>query len=83
MSTDRIPHIDSMQEQAAVWYGHDLTDFKDQLEEAIEPVFERDTMVTIQLPTQDADAAKKLAQSKGVSLAELVREWVMERVHCL
>lgn len=40
MSTHKIP-TDAIQELAKFWYQHDLTDFKDQLEEVQEPVFKR------------------------------------------
>jgi hypothetical protein len=36
-----IPNIDSIEELAAFWDTHDLTDFEDELEEVGEPVFDR------------------------------------------
>ena len=41
MRTSKIPQTDSIHELAQFWDTHDLTDFKDQLEEVTEPIFER------------------------------------------
>ena len=41
MRNQRIPETDSIEELAAFWDTHDLTDFEDQLEEVQEPVFVR------------------------------------------
>jgi len=76
----KIPDTDSIQELAQFWDTHDLTDFEDQLEEVIEPVFERDTVVEIHLQPNEVEAVKRMAQSKGIGYADLIREWVLERV---
>ena len=81
MSTNRIPVTDSIQELARFWDTHDLTDFEDQLDGVAEPVFERETVVQIPLPSEEAQAAAQIAASKGVSLADLIRQWVTEKVH--
>lgn len=47
-----IPQTDSIQELAEFWDSHDLTDFEEELEEVTEPVFERETAVTIRLPAR-------------------------------
>ena len=41
MRNQRIPETDSIEELAAFWDTHDLTDFEDQLEEVTELVFFR------------------------------------------
>jgi hypothetical protein len=83
MSTSKIPQSDSIEELARFWDEHDLTDFEDELEEVSEPVFEREAVVKIQLPCAEAETLKQLAQSRGVRDADLVRQWVLERVHAL
>jgi len=60
-----------------------LTEFEEQLEEVPEPVFERETVVKVHLPCKDAETLKGLAQSKGLHDADLIRQWVLERVHTL
>ena len=81
MSSDKIPETDSIQELAQFWDAHDLTDFQDQLTEVQEPVFERATVVTIHLQGKEAQAVKTIADGKGVSKADLIRQWVLERIH--
>ncbi len=77
----QLPQTDSIQELAEFWDTHDVTDFEDELEEVGERVFERDADVTVHLETDDARALRAIAQSRGVADSELVREWVLERIH--
>jgi hypothetical protein len=81
MSQARLPQSDSIEELARLWQQHDITDFEDELEEVSEPVFERETVVKVHIPSREAETLKELAQSKGLDDAELVREWILERVH--
>jgi len=75
-----IPQIDSIQELARFWDTHDLTDFEDQLEEVRESVFERST-VRIRFRPDEVEAIKNLARARGISDSNLIREWVLERIH--
>ena len=50
-----LPQTDSIQELAQFWDTHDLTEFADELEEVLEPVFERETIVEIHLSPKEAD----------------------------
>ena len=77
----QLPQTDSIQELAEFWDTHDVTDFEDELEEVSERVFERDADVRVHLETDDARALRAIAQSRGVADSELVREWVLERIH--
>ena len=81
MSGEKIPRTDSIQELAQFWDTHDLMDFEGQLEEVTEPVFERETEVTLRLPSSEAEAAERIAQSQGMGLTELIRQWVREKVN--
>ena len=81
MTTDKIPQTDSIREMAVFWDTHDLTDFEDQLEEVADSVFERDKIVEVHLPTKDAETVENIARSQGLSPADLIRTWVMEKVH--
>jgi hypothetical protein len=80
MNTPKLPQTDSIQELAQFWDTHDLTDFEGQLEEVTEPVFDRDTTVQIHLESDEVDAVTKIAQSKGVANADLIRQWVVEKL---
>ena len=81
MNSQQLPKTDSIQELAHFWDTHDLTEFEDQLEEVGDPVFERDTDITIRLNTDDADTVREMARVRGVPESDLIREWVLERIH--
>jgi predicted DNA binding CopG/RHH family protein len=81
MSTTKIPQTDSIEELARFWDQHDLTDFDSELEEVTEPVFEREAVVKVRLPNKEAEAVKALAQSQGLDDADLIRRWILERIH--
>ena len=83
MTIPKIPHTDSLEALAKFWDTHDLTDFEGELEEVRESIFERrpEKTVTIQLPVEEVEAVKRLAQSRGVQPAILIREWVLEKLH--
>ena len=81
MSTSKIPQTDSIDELARFWDHHDLTDSAEELEEVAEAVFERETVVKVHLPCKEAESLKELAQSRGLDDADLIRQWVLERVH--
>lgn len=80
MSGPKIPQTDSIQQLAQFWDTHDLTDFEDKLEEVTEPVFERSTMVKIPLQPEEMAALKEIAESRGVACADLIRQWVLEKI---
>jgi hypothetical protein len=80
MKTARLLHTDSIKELARFWDTHDLTDFEDQVEEVTEPVFERRTVIPLNLESAEAKAVRKIARTKGVPEAELIRSWVREKI---
>lgn len=80
MNRIKVPQTDSIEELARFWDTHDLTDFADELEEVKESVFEHQTEVTIRLEPQDASAVTELAKSRGISQANLIQEWIVERI---
>ena len=83
MKSLKLPHIDSIEELARFWDTHDLTEFEDELEEVLEPVFERKpgAVISLHLHPQEAEAVKRVAQARGVEEATLLREWVLEKLH--
>jgi predicted DNA binding CopG/RHH family protein len=80
MSCKTILQTDSIQELANFWDRHDLTDFDDELEEVDQPVFERQTIVTVRLEQEESQIVKALAQTRGISHAKLIQQWVVERI---
>ena len=83
MNSPKFPHTDSIQELARFWDTHDLTDFEDQLEEVTEPIFERKTLVKVQLKPEEIRAVNGIAKSKGLCAADLIREWILEKIQIL
>ena len=83
MRRQKLPHTDSIEELARFWDAHDLTDFAEDLEEAAEPVFVRakGTSLRIALQPTEAQHLKKIARSKGVKEATVLRQWIRERLH--
>jgi predicted DNA binding CopG/RHH family protein len=80
ISDPAIPQTDSIQELARFWDTHEITDFEDQLEVVEEPVFQREAIVNIRLEPQEAEVIKSLAESRGMRQADLIREWVLEKL---
>jgi hypothetical protein len=80
--SSRIPEIDSIEELARFWDTHDITEFEEDLEEVEEAVFDRGTeaVMRIRLRTDQAEALRRLAQSKGMDEARLIEEWVNEKL---
>ncbi len=82
MNNQKIPKTDSIEELASFWDTHDLTDFEDQLEEVAELVFEyRAKTVSIPFLPQEIKTVKSIAKSQGTSYTELIRGWVLEKIH--
>lgn len=80
MKKAKLPKTDSIQKLAEFWDNHDSTDFEEELEEILEPVFVRGTAIQVRLASREAEAVQQMAQAKGVSREELIRAWVREKV---
>ena len=80
MNSPKIPQTDSIEELARFWDTHDLTDFKGELEEVTEPVFERRTTLSDRLAPKEAEAVRRIAQTRGIDPEHLLKEWILERV---
>jgi hypothetical protein len=81
MINSNIPQTDSIHELAQFWDTHDLTDFTDELEEVHESVFERKNAIQVRLEPQEAQAVQQIAQSAGLDSSDLIRQWVIEKIH--
>ena len=66
---------------AKFWDTHDLTDFEGELEEVGEQVFDLGTEITVHLQADEAEALRKIAKSKGLADTDLIRAWVLEKIH--
>ena len=78
-----LPNTDSVEKLAKFWDSHDLTDFEDNLEEAGELVFVRGKgpSLSIDLQPGEAQQLRRIARSKGVKEATVLRQWIVERLH--
>ena len=76
----KLPTTDSIQELAAFWQRHDVTNFENELEEVSEPVFERAHVVGVPLTDDEHQAIRDAAAHRGVDEAALIHEWVKERL---
>lgn len=78
----KLPQTDSIEELARFWDTHDLTEFEAELEEVRAPVFSRDrgNVLEVSLRPEEAEALHRAALSRGVGDADLVREWVSEKL---
>ena len=79
-TAEALPQTDSIQELAQFWDTHDLTDFEDEMEELSEPVFAPRIAIRLDLELNEAEAVRKIADTKGVAEAELIRRWVREKI---
>ena len=80
MKKPPLPQTDSVEELARFWDTHDLTELEDELQEVTGPVFAQETAVTIHPQPEEAAAVKKMASSRGVPDADLIYQWVREKL---
>jgi len=80
MNKSKLPKTDSIQKLAEFWDTHDLTGFEGDLEEVNRPVFVRGGAIEVPLESRDIKAVEKLARVKGLSPAQLVRTWVLQKI---
>jgi len=77
-----LPPIDSIEELAAYWDTHDISDHEEELEETAD-VFENKTVVQVSLDTEQVESAEKFAKLKGMTLPALIQQWVGEHIRQL
>ncbi|MDJ0846702.1 CopG family antitoxin [Crocosphaera sp.] len=80
MNINKLPTTDSIEELANFWDTHDLTEFEDQLEEVKDSIFERETLISIDLQPQEIKKVKAIAKAQGIDYHELIKQWVVEKV---
>jgi len=80
MKKPKLPITDSIELLAKFWDTHDSTDFDDDLEEVVVPVFVRRAGIQIPLAAREVKAVEQIAETRGVSREELVRDWVLQQI---
>jgi hypothetical protein len=77
----RIPSFQSVEEEAAFWDTHDITDFLDEatpVQMTVGPdLAER---LTLRLDQADRQSLARHARAKGVGPSTLARMWLKERL---
>lgn len=77
---ENLPTTDSIQELAAFWQRHDITDFEEELGEVLEPVFQRPRVVRVPLTEAEHRAVQDAAAARGLDESRLLHEWVRDRL---
>lgn len=78
----RIPEFKSVQEEAAWWDTHDITDYLDETT-PVELVFKQRPAprpVVVPLDPDGFAALEAKAKEPGVSATTLAKEWIVERL---
>lgn len=77
----RIPAFRSIEEEAAFWDTHDITDFLDEstpVQLTVGP--ELAERLTLRLEQRDRQQLITLAREKGIGPSTLARMWIRERL---
>ena len=77
----RIPAFQSIEEEAAFWDTHDITDFLDEstpVQLTVGP--ELAERLTLRLEQRDRQQLMTLARENGIGLSTLDRMWIKERL---
>jgi len=74
----KMPEFKTIDEMATFWQEHSPLDF--DVVEVTEPVFVRQNVIEIPLQPQEMKAVEKIASSLGMDNAELIRQWVLEKL---
>ena len=80
MKKRRLPKTDSSKKLVHLWDTQELTEFEVKLQEIAETVFVQRTTIPLNLESGEAKAVRKIAKTKGVADAELIRRWVREKI---
>jgi hypothetical protein len=77
----RIPEFASLEEEAAWWDTHDITDYLDELKPArVRFAQNRPEGITIRLDPETLAILRTQAQEKGLFLTTMVRMWILEQM---
>lgn len=77
----RIPAFGAIEEEAAFWDTHDVTDYLDESRPAERRVgSDLAEKLTLRLERADREALARQARTKGVGRSTLARMWLNERL---
>jgi predicted HicB family RNase H-like nuclease len=77
----RIPAFQNVEEEAAFWDAHSVTDFPDEFQRAAVRVNKHlSAPLTVRLDPADRAELARRAREQGIGPSTLVRMWVKERL---
>jgi hypothetical protein len=76
----KLPQTDSIEELAAFWETHDLTDYEDELVEVSSPFVQREPAIVLHLEPEETRKLSVLAERTGRTTEALVQQWVREQL---
>jgi hypothetical protein len=81
----RIPAFNSIEEEAEFWDTHDTSQFYgvelQPVDVKVSPKLRSRFTVSLEMKGRDLDKLIQIARMKGIDPAELVRDWLEERLH--
>ena len=80
MKTEALPQTDSIQELAQFWDTHDVTDFEDELDEVTEPVFERRSVIALDLDSAEAEGSRNSRSRKALRMRNSFADGFVRRL---
>ena len=81
--TRRIPAFSSVEEEAAFWDSHDVTEFEDELQVVTDVKFvpsDPSRTLTVRLVREAMEALRHEARHRGVDPATLAGDWIRDRL---
>lgn len=79
--SSRIPRFKSLEEEAAFWDTHDMTDFAGELTPVeVSAAQHLSDVVTVPFDPEVAEALRRAAAAEGVEAPALIQTWVNERL---
>lgn len=87
----RIPHFNREEEEAEFWSTHSLMDYIDETEPehlTLDPELQKKIRqkarlkkrITLRLDHEQIEAAKEIAEEKGLPYQTLIRVWIVEGI---
>lgn len=81
----RIPHFESVEQEARFWETHSTTEFEEEFEQVGDVRFvvtrgEPKKAITVRLPEATVAAVTREARTMGIGPSTLMRMWILEHL---
>lgn len=81
--SSKIPRFKTLEDEAAFWDTHSVTDFEDEMED-VDMVFEldkpREETLIVRVQKNMKTRMQYIARRKGLNVSTLARMWLLERL---